>query len=115
MVIPYDQLGGLHSLMAILIDPARYAISCLPLYDASIANVVTTVVRVRAESAHKSCLDDFNSYEAAERGVAKFLCEAVEEVWYNDLKVTESFYTKITAWDIMSLLDATAGGSTPLT
>ena len=90
MVIPYDQLGGLHSLTAILTDPARYATdhggavfrrpSSLPLYNTSIADNATTIIHIRAESAHKSCLDDFNSYEVAERGIAKFLREAVEEV-----------------------------------
>jgi hypothetical protein len=120
MDIPYDQLGGVHSLTAILTDPARYATDHggnnfrrpvrLPLYDASIADDATTVVRVRAEAAHKSHRDDFASYEAAERGVAKFLREAVEEVWYNDLKDAETFYTKVTAWEIMALLEANSGG-----
>ncbi len=58
MVIPYDQLGGVHSLTAILTDTARYATDhggtnfCrparLPLYDARIANDATTVIRVKA-------------------------------------------------------------------
>jgi hypothetical protein len=120
MVIPYDQLGGVHSLTAILTDPARYATdhggnnfrrpARLPLYNASIANDATTVVRVKAEAAHKSRRDDFASYESAERGVAKFLHDAVEEVWYNDLKDAETFYTKVTVWDIMSLLECNSGG-----
>ena len=46
----------------------------------------------------------------AKRGVAKFLRDAVEEVWYNDLKDAETFYTKVTAWEIMSLLEANSGG-----
>ncbi len=41
--------------------------------------------------------------------MAKFLHEAVEEVWYNDIKAAKSFYTKVTTWDIMSLLDANSG------
>jgi hypothetical protein len=120
MVIPYSQLGGIHSLTAILTDPVSYATdhggnefrrpSRLPLYNAVIANDATAVVPVKVESVHKSRLDDFASYEAAERGVAKFLRKAVEEVWFNDLKDAETFYTKVTAWEIMSLLDANSGG-----
>jgi hypothetical protein len=120
MVIPYDQLGGVHSLTAILMDPAKYATNhggatfrhptCLPLYDSSIANNATTIVCVRAESAHKSRLDDYLSYKVAERGVAKFLREAVKEVWYNNLKDAKTFYTKVMALDIMSLLNANRGG-----
>jgi hypothetical protein len=59
MVIPYNQLGGVHSLTAILTDPARYATDhgganfkhpvLLPLYNSSIANNATTAVCVRVE------------------------------------------------------------------
>jgi hypothetical protein len=90
MVIPYDQLKGIHSLMAILTEAAKYETEhgnakfvCparLPLYDKNIANDAMTVVRVRAEVAHKSRLDDYASYEAAERGVAKFLHNVVDEI-----------------------------------
>ena len=64
MVIPYDQLNGIHSLTAILTDAAKYESEhgnapfvrpiCLPLYDKNIADDATTVVRVGAEAAHKS-------------------------------------------------------------
>jgi hypothetical protein len=120
MVIPYDQLNGIHVLMAILADAAKYELEHgnktfvrpirLPLYDKDIANDATTVVRVRAEAAHKSRLDDYASYETAERGVAKFLRDVVDEIWYNDLKDAETFYTKVTAIEIMALLDANSGG-----
>jgi hypothetical protein len=119
MVIPYDQLNGIHSLTAILTDAAKYELehgnktfvhpSRLPLYDKNIADDATTVVRVCAEAAHKSCLDDYASYEAAECGIAKFLRDVVDEIWYNDLKDAETFYTKVTAIDIMALLDVNSG------
>ena len=83
MEIPYDQLGGIHLLTAILVDPARYATDRggstfrrpvrLLLYDASIADDATTVVRVCSEAAHKARLNDYASYEVAEQGAAKFL------------------------------------------
>ena len=60
--------------------------------------------------AHKSCLDDYASYEAAKRGVAKFLRDVIDEIWYNDLEDADLFYTKVTAIDIMALLDANSGG-----
>ena len=120
MVIPYDQLNGLHSLTAILTEAAKYKTdhgnakfvrpACLPLYDKNITDDATTVVRVRAEAAHKSRLDDYASYEAAKRGIAKFLRNVVDEIWYNDLKDAETFYTKVTAIEIMALLDANSGG-----
>jgi hypothetical protein len=115
MVIPYDQLNGIHSLTAILTDAAKYESEHdnktfvrpvhLPLYDKNNADDATTVVQVRAEAAHKSCLDDYASNEAAERGVAKFLRDVVDEI-----KDAETFYTKVTAIEIMALLDANSGG-----
>jgi hypothetical protein len=119
MEIPDDQPGGVHSLMALLTDPAKYAANHgvtfvhhirLPLYDGSIANDATTVVCVCTELAHKACLDDFASYKEAKRGAAKFLRKTVNKVWYNDLKDTNTFYTKVLALKIMTFLDADSGG-----
>jgi hypothetical protein len=106
MVIPYDLLTGVHSLTAILMEAGKYEAyhgnhtfvhpSHLPLYDATIDNDATMVICVRAEAAHKSRLADYAAYEAAECGVAKFLCNVIDEVWYKDLKEAETFYTKVT-------------------
>ncbi len=82
----------------------------LPLYDDTIANNATTVIRVRAEAAHKSCFDNFASYEAAERGVTKFLRGVVDKIWYNNLEDADLFYTKVVAIEIMALLNANSGG-----
>jgi hypothetical protein len=63
MVIPYDQLNGVHSLTAILTEAVKYqanhgaqfvSLACLPLYDKTIADYTTTVVCICAEAAHKS-------------------------------------------------------------
>jgi hypothetical protein len=119
MEIPYNQLGEVHSLMGLLTDPVRYAADhgatfvhpiCLPLYDDSIANNATMVVCVRAELAHKSRLNNFAIYKAAKRGAAKFLCETFNEVWYNNLKDANTFYTKVLALKIMTFLNANSRG-----
>jgi hypothetical protein len=120
MVIPYDQSNGIHGLTAILMEAAKYKsdhgnatfvrLVRLPLYDKNITDDATTVVRVHAEAAHKSRLDDYASYEAAKRGVAKFLRDVADEIWYNDLKDAKTFYTKVTAIKIMALLDANSDG-----
>ena len=120
MEIPYDQLGGVHSLTAILTEPGRYAAdhggstfvrpSRLPLYDKYIADDALTIVRVRGEAAHRARLDDYASYEAAKRGAAKFLLATVDETWYADLKDADTFYSKVLAIEIMAFLDANSGG-----
>jgi hypothetical protein len=82
----------------------------LLLYDKTITNNATMVVRVPAEAAHKSCLDDYASFEAAEHGVAKFLHDTVDKVCYNNLKDANTFYTKVMALNIITLLDANSWG-----
>ena len=120
MVIPFDAVGGIHSLTALLTDDSKYAATHgghsfirpmrLPLYDLTIPDDAPTEVRVRSEAAHKSKLEDYANYEAAERGCAKFLRDVVDEVWYNDLKDAETFYTQVTALEIMTFLDLNSGG-----
>jgi hypothetical protein len=120
MVIPYNQLNGVHSLMAILTKAVKYKANhgakfvlsaCLPLYNKLIANDVMTVLHVHAEAAHKSQLNNYASYEVAERGVlAKFLHDVVNEIWYNNLKNADTFYMKVTAINIMAHLDTNSRG-----
>jgi hypothetical protein len=120
MEIPYDQLGGPHSLVGILTDATRYAANHgsatfvrplrLPLYNATITNDATTVVCVCAEAAHQAKLDNYASFKAAKCSAAEFLCKVIDEVWFNDLKDTDTFYTKVTARKIIAFLDANSGG-----
>jgi hypothetical protein len=42
--------------------------------------------------------------------MSKFLSNVVNEIWYNNFKNADTFYTKVTAINIMSLLDANSGG-----
>jgi hypothetical protein len=120
MEVPYNQLGGVHSLTSLITEDVRYAAEHggnsfkhpvrLPLYDTSIKDDATTVVCVRAEATHKARLNNYASFKVAERWAAKFLCEVVNEVWYNYLKDADTFYTKVTALKIISILDAYSGG-----
>ena len=117
--IPYNQLGGVHSLTAILMEPGRYAAnhggstfvrpSRLPLYDKNIANDALTIVRVCGEAAHRAQRKDYASYEAVECSAAKFLLARVDETWYADLKDTDTFYTKVLAIKLMAFLNTNSG------
>jgi hypothetical protein len=75
-----------------------------------IAEDTRTVVRICAEAAHKSQLNDYASHKAAKQGVAKFLHDFVDEIWFNNLKNANAFYTKVMAINIMALLDANSRG-----
>jgi hypothetical protein len=74
-----------------------------------------TVVHVCAEAAHKSHLDNYASYKAAKCGVAEFLQDVVNKIWYNNLKEAETFYTRVTALKSWPTLTPTAGGCMPST
>ena len=120
MVIPYNLLKGVHSLVAILTDAIKYKANhgnaeflrpvCFPLQDKNIANNATTITHLHAEGAHKSHLNNYASYEAATCSVAKFLHDVANEIWYNDCKDAKTFYTKVTAIKIVALLDANSRG-----
>jgi hypothetical protein len=120
MVIPYDQLLGVHSLTAILAEAAKYEAdhggakfvrpSHLPFYKKNIANNATAIVCVCAKAAHKSHLDNYASYKAAKCGIAKFLHNVVNKIWYNNLKDAKTFYTKVMTLEIMAHLNANSKG-----
>jgi hypothetical protein len=120
MEIPYDQLGETpfphgppHGSRRVCCQPgiATFVRPIhLPAYNGSIANNATMVVCVCVKSAHKARLNEYTSYKAAKRGAAKFLLKTVDEVWYNDLKDANIFYTKVLALEIMTFLDANSGG-----
>ena len=84
MEIPYDQLASIHPLTGILTEAVRYATKhggkafkcpiCLPLYDRGIPDNASTVVCARSEATHKSRLNDYASYKAAEQRSTMFLC-----------------------------------------
>ncbi len=99
-VIPYNPLNGVHSLTAVLTEAVKYednhgakfiCPACLPLYNKTIADDTSTVVHIHAEAAHKSQLNDYASYKAAEQGVSKIFRNDDDEIWYNDLNNADTF------------------------
>lgn len=123
--IPYDETGPhpQHNLIGLIEATATYTndwgaafpIPARPAaYDPTIAADATPVVRARMEAAHTLRLHDYASHEAAERGVAKFIRDAVDELWYKDLKCHRSFYNNVTAKQLMDHLDANCGGLHPV-
>jgi hypothetical protein len=67
------------------------------------------VIRICAEAAHASRLDNYASFEVAERGTAMLLHDIINKVWYNNLKDADTFYTKVTSPNIITLLDTNRG------
>ena len=71
------------------------------------------VVRACSEANYAILIRDYASYEAAERAMAKFICDSVDEIWYRDLRHARSFYTNVMAKQLLDHLDANCGGLHP--
>ncbi len=118
--IPYDE-DGQHNLIGLIEPMASYTATwgapfpipaCPPAYPA-IPDDATAVVRARREAQHAIRVRDFALYEAAERATAKFIRDNVDELWYRDLCHARSFYTNVTAKQLLDHLDANCGGLHP--
>jgi hypothetical protein len=80
-------------------DPARPAA-----YDTNIKEDATRVVQNRMEAAHRVLIKDHAIYLAAEKAVAKFIRDAVEETYYKDLEDIVTFYNKVSAQALLAHL-----------
>jgi hypothetical protein len=118
--IPYDE-AGTHNLIGLIEPTTTYTDTCgdafpipqrPPTYP-DVPDAATAVVRARREAEHAILVKDFATFEAAERATAKFLRDAVDEIWYRDLRHARSFYTNVTAKQLMEHLDANCGGLHP--
>ena len=121
--IPYDETPppGVHNLIG-LVEPttsytatwgAPFPIPVRPPTYPLIPDAATPVVRARAEAEHAVLVADYACFEAAERAAAKFIRDVVDEIWYRDLRHARSFYTNVTAKQLMDHLDANCGGLHP--
>ncbi len=78
-----------------------------------IANNATPVVRARSEAEHAVLVRNYASFEAAEQATPKFIRDLVDKLWYRNLCHQRSFYTNVTAKQLMEHLDANCGGLHP--
>ncbi len=121
--IPFDdQPGGAHNLIGLIQPTATYTarwgaafpIPNKPALYPAIPDDATPVVRARREAEHAITVRDYDSYEAAERAVAKFIRDNVDELWYRDLRHAQLYYTSVTAKQLMDHLETNCGGLHPI-
>ncbi len=62
---------------------------------------------------HALLIWDYTSFEAAKRATAKFIQDAVDELWYRNFHHHSSFYTSGMAKQLIKHLDANCGGLHP--
>jgi hypothetical protein len=82
----------------------------LPLYDDTIPDNATTVVWVKAETAHQVRVDNYTSLKPSEQGKLKLLQEVVDDHWIDNLKDANTSYTNVTALEIITYLETNSGG-----
>ena len=111
--------GNAHNLVGLIQETASYTAdwhAAFPRpvrpapYDINIADIATNVVKNRMEAAHRTLIDDYNAYVAAEKGICNFIQTVVEEVWYKDLRHALTFYNNVTAYALLGHLTSNSGG-----
>ena len=80
----------------------------------AIVNDTTPVVHACMEATHNIRLADYASFKAAKRLVVKFIRDAVNEIWYKDLRDPRTFYNSVTYTVLLAHLDANCGGLHPV-
>ena len=55
------------------------------IYDESIANSATGVIRAKAEAIHRSRITNWDAFEAEDREAQIFLINAFDKAWYSEL------------------------------
>ncbi len=79
----------------------------------AIPDNATPVVHARRKAEHAILVKDYAAYEAAERATAKFIHEAVDEVWYRDLRHARWFYVNVTTKELITHLADNCRGLHP--
>lgn len=65
------------------------------------------------EAAHCILIDDFATFQAAKKGVAKFIRDAVDETYIKDLEHLITFYNNVSAQQILIHIRLNCGGMDP--
>jgi hypothetical protein len=119
--LEYD-MNGPYNLAGLIQDTAAYtarwhnafARPVRPtIYNLTIPDDASPVVRNRMEAMHKALVVDFDTFTAAKRGVVKFIRDIVDELWYKDLKSIDAFYMHVTGFDLLRLLESNCSGLHP--
>ena len=118
--IPYDEEQGKHNLVGLILPAAEYKkefgrVFVRPTkpgaYDDTIAADANNRVRAEAEAKHKAKQADHRLYAVAERESRLFLTKNVEDTWTRELWSSTTYYTKVTALQLLEHLTATCPGT----
>jgi hypothetical protein len=62
------------------------------------------------EAAHRTLINNYNSYVAAKKSISLFIQTVIDEVWYKDLRHALTFYNNVTVYALLEHLVTKSGG-----
>ena len=117
--IPYDEENGVHNLVGLIQDKESYSKECgaaFPnakkqgIYDSTISDTAKDAVWAQKEAIHKAKLQDFDFFEAAERGTRQFIMTILADTYIRKLKSPKFYYTRVKPKDFLNHLQSMCGG-----
>ena len=108
--IPYDQVDATHNFSGIISPYARYTSKYDTFfkrpthpkpYSPTITATMSDAKQRKSEATHSARKEDFQLYKAADMGIMRFLATNVDETYYQEFENSETFYTKVTAFELM--------------
>ena len=102
--ILYDETGGTQNLIGLIQAVAAYTTrygaefaepTQVGAYDTTIDDNSRAVVRMRTEASHKSKRANRGTYNTARRETVQFILAVVEDMWVQELRDLETFYTDV--------------------
>ena len=112
--------GGGHNLIGLLMDKSDYTdrfgapFPCpnrLTIYDKSIADGATGVIRGKVESIHRARINNWDALKAAEIEARSFIINIFDEVWYSELCESINFYAQVTTMQMIEPLQVICFGN----
>ena len=113
--IHYDETGAVHNLIGLIWTEAAYITRCgtallepmrVVVYDATIDDDASAVVRARTEALHKAKRADRATYEKLQRETAQFILAVVDNTWVSELRDTDTLYTYVAPKALLAHLKA---------
>ena len=119
--IPFDRELGQHNLMGLLLSDADYTqrnskgvvfptYNRPPIYDTTIAKDASFGDRAQKEAIHKARIEDWKTFDCAQREVRNFIISAVEDTWIRELQDPITGYSHQAPRGILEHLWASCSG-----
>jgi hypothetical protein len=108
-----------HNLVGLIQSGAAYTATwtaaflrptCLAPYNPTIPDAATLVTCNHMEAAHSACINNFEIFTAAEKGVSAFIQKVVKEMWFKSLRDPITFYNNVTSYTLLEHLQTNSGG-----